>query len=509
MLRGQGGVMLTKRRAGQAVLFFIGSTTLLAFQNFSFAPSLSQNHCDGKYASPTGKAMFFYQGDYSKIARDADQLGCLMAKFDLIQITHGFDVRPAAEFAGPVPPDGLALKNGARWNNTVKTYDYAYKDAAGRGIDHVIARIRSLKPHAKIFVYVPATADNPLGPWDNSSYSQNFICPLNRAGISECADFNAWVLKWHGLYDRSRNLWIDGFFVDMVNPFYVHASAWGLQALAIKSLRNPATGRGYAIMANTLATEKAYYYPSFGPYETSLRYKSGSMTLSPDRPVIFAARPLGGGDQILVEGFHVKSGKLNLAVENGVTIDETERILADVRSIRSRGIGWSAISSEFAYVPPMLTPKYLQARDGMAWVYLSYAQTYLDFVWNDYQSFKPRYSTMLPLDFLNYSPHYGYRKTPADMAKYLIDRNVLIANGFLHDYMCQWYDGSSSSASGITAQESASSCYRSRQVVDCGSSNYQTAWRRFTQGGGSYFTYTEANLGTYSQRLSTCPLVGQ
>ncbi|MGE0529255.1 MAG: hypothetical protein AB7P49_19530, partial [Bdellovibrionales bacterium] len=263
---------MMKRLAATAAVVIISFIGTISFQNFTFLKS--QNACDGRYRSSTGNAMFFYQGDYNKLAANAEQLACLMAKFDLVQLTHAFDVKPQREFVGPIPPHALALRNGGSANLKVKFLDYAYRDAQGRGIAYVIERLRALRGNTiKIYGYVPATADNPLGHWNHTPEAQNFICPRNSSGFVDCVDFRAWVTKWDSLYSRQPLRYIDGIFVDMVNPVYTHEFSWQKQVALIKVRINPATRQPYRIMANTLETNSSYYYPSTQPYSSNQTYK--------------------------------------------------------------------------------------------------------------------------------------------------------------------------------------------------------------------------------------------
>jgi hypothetical protein len=143
------------------------------------------------------KTVFFYQGDYNNLAPTAFEVAQLASKYDMVQLTHGMTVLPKSKTFNPAHDDPykLALVNGGR-QATHAVWDGRYKDKHGKGVEEIAHYIRLLNPAVKIYVYVPATADNVMGMWNNTELAQNYRCPVDATtGGPVCMDFWRWVIE--------------------------------------------------------------------------------------------------------------------------------------------------------------------------------------------------------------------------------------------------------------------------------------------------------------------------
>lgn len=491
LLEGEGSTNLNKNRSQTP------STT-------SGFTSLEKSRLDSCIIKPSssGQRMFFYQGDYNRLTSTAEELACLMAQYDLVQLTHGFTVKPIAKFSlqERQKSQNLALVNGGSQNDNVSIYDGAYQDLMNHDISDLIRFIRYLRGDSiKIYAYVPATADNALGGWSSVEKAQNFLCPS-----SGCLDFLNWVAKWNSITSVENGVWFDGFFVDMVNELYVHEASWINAVSAVRLFKHPIAKTPYPIMANTLATEAAYYYPALSPYQADGSHQVQTTKLS-QRGILFAEKHLVAGDSVLVEGWYFKAGHLNL--------EETENIINDLKKIKP-GVTWSAITNEYGYKSVFLMDKYVKERDLAVEnsFYLDQVNTSnkIEQIWTLYQQSKNMYHDkgFLDIDDLLYNSNYAYQKNQTDMAKFIYDFNKMLNANQDSEKLCNegGYDKRHITVSEayITSQQAATSCLKAYKFVDCNSQKFTSAKNYFNSHGGKYLTYTEANLGTYSRLISSC-----
>lgn len=444
------------------------------------------------------QGLFTYQGGYQRIAADADELVCRLARFKAVYLTHAFTVlneksafspqqgsscapRQASGNSFEVTDPYLILKNGRYQSyDNDSALDGAYFDQYGRGLFYVISKLRHLhSTDIQIYGYVATTIDNPNGIWSNLAQAQNYLCPN---GI--CTDFMAYINKWRSLEKTYANSWIDGFFVDMTNEFYVNKASYANQVSYIQSLRSDATNLPYKISVNTLATGASFFYPAGDANAT--------VVSSSKRPIPWAAEYLRAGDSVFVEGFVYKAGK---PVSDLAEIGQELQALPD-------GVHWSAVGSETTFIPALFISEYDTHRQQVAnSVYGNLGGLSLDQAYASYLAHQQRLSD------LN-SGTYFRAKTVNDMARYLVDYNFMIgadqASGGTStpDSLCQYVVSKLGSISGtsntVTAQEAGYSCLSSARAVNCTSDNWKQIAYNFNTWKGENLLYHEGGLGTYS-----------
>lgn len=443
--------------------------------------------------------LFTYQGAYQRMAADADELVCRLARFKTIYLTHAFAlINENSAFA---PQDGtgctrrtasgnvfdptdpyLMLKNGRVSAHDVNAaMDGAYFDAHGRGIFYVISKLRHLHgSNINIYGYVATTVDNPEGVWQNHIAAQNYLCPN---GV--CTDFINFVNKWRSLEKTWANSWLDGFFVDMGNEFYVNEITYLGQVGYIHSLKSTATGLPYKAAVNTLATEVSMFYPSGNA--------GAAVVSSSKRPIPWAAQFLRSGDSVLIEGFVYKAGKL---------LTDLTQVGQELQALASQGVNWSAVGTETTYIPPMFIPGYDSLRERYAGtLYANLGGLSLEQAYSSYNSLLP---TLISLN----SGHYFRAKSQQEMARYLVDYNMYLGarqqsgQGLDGNRLCQYIlnqtNGDTGSSSAVTVQESGYSCFDSAKTVNCASARWHQIVYYFNTWGGRDLTYHEGALGTYS-----------
>lgn len=444
------------------------------------------------------QGLFTYQGAYQRIAADADELVCRLARFKAIYLTHAFAL--LNEQSAFVPQDGagcaprraagnrfdvtdpyLILKNGrARAYDVDAALDGAYFDPYGRGLFYVISKLRHLHgDDIQIYGYVGATVDNPQGTWSNLIPAQNYLCP---GGV--CTDFMAYVNKWRSLERTWANAWIDGFFIDMVNEFYVHKSTYAGQAAFVRGLRSEVTGRAYKLAVNTLETGTSLFYPGGNA--------AAAVVSSSKRPIPWAADELRAGDSIVIEGFVYKAGH---------AVADLEQTAQELRALPA-GVRWSAVTTETTFIPPFFVAEYDAYRESLASsLYAGLGGLTLD---QAYASYEANLSRLTAVN----SGSYFRGKSVTEMSRYLVDFNVLLgadqaAGGrATGDDLCRYVraqtGGGAGTAGAVTTQELSSSCLASAQQVSCASENWQRAAYHFNTLGGENLTYHEGGLGSYS-----------
>lgn len=449
------------------------------------------------------QGLFTYQGGYQRIAADADELVCRLAQFKAVYLTHAFALMN--EKSAFVPQDGsnciprkssgnryevtdpyLILKNGRSQSyDNDSALDGAYFDQYGRGLFYVISKLRHLhSSDIQIYGYVAATVDNPNGTWSNLIPAQNYLCP---EGI--CTDFIAYVNKWRSLEKTYANSWIDGFFVDMTNEFYVNKATYASQASYIHTLHSDATGLPYKMSVNTLATGTSTFYPAGNVNAT--------VVSSSKRAIPWAADYLRAGDSVVIEGFVYKAG---------TQVSDLTEIGQELAALPA-GVHWSAVGTETTFIPALFISEYNSYREQLAIsVYGNLGGLSLD---QTYASYLLQQSRLSDLN----SGNYFRGKTLSDMARYLVDYNFMLgadqASGgkSTPDGLCQYVvskvGSNSGSSNAVTVQESGYSCMSSARTVSCASDHWKQIAYYFNTWRGEHLTYHEGGIGSYSGRYAS------
>lgn len=298
------------------------------------------------HRSPQRDQLFVYQGDYRKLGATVEEVALTLKPYDVILLTHAFSVINEKDPLLSSPSHQSSFADALKTTNGTCS-DSKYEDDNGKGVADLMKLLRAQNPQVKLYGYIPATADlhvrhNKLAKdnlnvegyatcWSSAAAHLAYDCP---GGV--CTDFVRWVGRWRALESVGDGIWLDGFFLDMVNAVHVSASTWANQTSYLSSLRNGFQSR-YLVMANTLETEASSYHAD---------------------PVGFAANGLVAGDSVMVEGFYLKAGALNPHFAS------LQARLA--RLHREKGLEWVAIANETGYKCDGTDPGYVSGGTSVA-----------------------------------------------------------------------------------------------------------------------------------------------
>ena len=342
-----GGNLVLLLRLTYLVLtiFLLNSTAHADYGFFSSA------HPVGLNERPLGN-VFFYQGAYPELGT-FEEVAQIMAKFDVIVLTHAFSVTNENKTVGPgtgqvdlILSNGKCIDERAEWN-----------DGQGHDIARLIARVKLLRSgkETQFFGYLPLTADNPKGCWDSTAEAQNFICPNGY-----CRDFVGWANKWDSLPTASAiaTATIDGFFLDLASELHVHSIAMVSMFSYLNSFKNSSGQRKYRLMPNIIYSGKPCTLGetrlmASGVWKFQYWNVPRTCQFTSTDALDFLAGLTGfdnqylmrAGDYFLMEGFPLRAGSFD-SVSGQAGIDVGNKLL-NFRN--SRNIGWLAITSERGY----------------------------------------------------------------------------------------------------------------------------------------------------------------
>lgn len=295
-------------------------------------PQPTTNSAWKDYRSSRRDQLFLYQGSLANLGATPEDVAKVMRPFDVIVLTNVLPVRHAGPGAPALPgrveaERGFCMSDGLPdgWSGT-----------------ELLRQIRVQNPNAKIYGYVPSTADletsTGVGCTSNLIPDQNYAC---RGGV--CSDFVRWIDAWRSLEraptkNGDPGAFLDGIYVDLLEEFYVSASTWSNQAAYVHATTN-ALAQPYGILGNITVYNRAgegfFYENGRGPVRTRALSSVG-----------FAASQMRQGDAIYREGFLLVAG----TYEDGHTLEMMNEL---VDTYRTRGIRWAVSASELGstYVP--------------------------------------------------------------------------------------------------------------------------------------------------------------
>ena len=322
------------------------------------------------------KKLFVYQGRYEELAtgkgkeEKLESVAQLMAKFEVITLTHGFTIGPKGTPGAEVEFTYSDFENQPERPRIYKPVRDQGTDFDGDGASDtadLIARIRQIRasqglPPPQIFGYVALTADN-INQWpmtqEELALHSNYVVSDHRGYVN----FQKWVNKWISIAESHPDAFIDGFFLDMASEVYVHEVALVSMISWIKSLKR------YWIMPNVVSLKEANLrYSGCSKFDgnkwrhlaahditqpkVGLNYpfvESGCDKLVNSIDTFSQLKDLEGnflmtkGDRFLIEGFPLLQGSY-------LSPNELLEVPKKLKNL-GRGLRWVTVAQELGYKP--------------------------------------------------------------------------------------------------------------------------------------------------------------